>query len=82
VCLCHKEEAYILKTKLRVIAYVENKWLIMFFEDLRKEKAPNKKLWRKIQLATKKVVLLVLWRRQGAYNKDMPSHDTEAKGNS
>jgi hypothetical protein len=30
VCLRHEEEACILKTKLPVIAYAENKWLIMF----------------------------------------------------
>jgi hypothetical protein len=28
--------------KLPVIAYAENKWLIMFFEGLRKRKAPNR----------------------------------------
>jgi hypothetical protein len=28
------------------------------------------------------VVLFILWRRQGTYNKDMPSHDLETKRNS
>jgi hypothetical protein len=42
----------------------------------------RKKLRWKIHLPTKKVVLFILWRRQETYNKDVPSHDPETKGNS
>jgi hypothetical protein len=41
VCFHHKGDACVLETKFPVIAYAENEWLIMFFEGLRKEKAPN-----------------------------------------
>jgi hypothetical protein len=42
VCLHHKEEAYILKTKLPVIAYVENKWLIMFLRTFERRRPPTR----------------------------------------
>jgi hypothetical protein len=42
----------------------------------------RKKLRWKVQLPTKKVVLFILWRRQGTYNKYVPSQDPETKGNS
>jgi hypothetical protein len=45
------------------------------------KKQRRKKLRWKVQLPTKKVVLLILWRRQRTYNKDVPSHDPETKGN-
>jgi hypothetical protein len=44
VCLHHEEKTYILKTKLPVIAYAENNWLIMFlitFERGRSPTTPN-----------------------------------------
>jgi hypothetical protein len=41
VCLHHKEEAYILKTKLSVIAYAENKWLIMFLRTFGRRRPPT-----------------------------------------
>jgi hypothetical protein len=40
VCLRHKEEAYILKTKLPVIAYAEDKWLIMFLRTFGRRRPP------------------------------------------
>jgi hypothetical protein len=42
----------------------------------------RKKLhWRNIRQSTQKVVLPLLWRGQGPYNKDMPGHNSEAKEN-
>jgi hypothetical protein len=40
VCLHHEEEACILKTKLPVIAYAENKWLIMFLRTFGRRRPP------------------------------------------
>jgi hypothetical protein len=41
VCLCHEEEACILQTKLPVIAYAENKWLIMFLRTFGRRRPPT-----------------------------------------
>ena len=38
VCLYHKEKTSILKTKLHLIAYAENKWLIMFLRTFGRER--------------------------------------------
>jgi hypothetical protein len=40
VCLHHKGEACILKTKFPVIAYSENKWLIMFLRTFGTRRPP------------------------------------------
>jgi hypothetical protein len=42
VCLHHEEEACILKTKLPVIAYAKNKWLIMFLRTFGRGRPPTK----------------------------------------
>jgi hypothetical protein len=41
VCIRHKGEACILKTKFPVIAYTENKWLIMFLRTFRRRRPPT-----------------------------------------
>jgi hypothetical protein len=41
VCLHHEEETCILKTKLPVIAYAENKWLIMFLRTFGRRRPPT-----------------------------------------
>jgi hypothetical protein len=41
VCLRHEEEACILKTKLPIIAYAENKWLIMFLRTFGRRRPPT-----------------------------------------
>jgi hypothetical protein len=40
-CLHHEEEACILKTKLPVMAYAENKWLIMFLRTFGRRRPPT-----------------------------------------
>jgi hypothetical protein len=40
MCLHHEEEACILKTKLCVIAYTKNKWLIMFLRTFGRGRPP------------------------------------------
>jgi hypothetical protein len=39
--LRHEEEAFILKTKLPVIAYAESKWLSMFLRTFRRRRLPT-----------------------------------------
>jgi hypothetical protein len=39
--LRHKKEAYLLKTKLPVISYAENKWLIMFLMIFGRRRPPT-----------------------------------------
>jgi hypothetical protein len=41
VCLHHEEKICILKTKLPVIAYAKNKWLIMFLRTFGRERPPT-----------------------------------------
>jgi hypothetical protein len=41
VCLRHEEEACILKMKLPVIAYAENKWLIIFLRTFGRRRLPT-----------------------------------------
>jgi hypothetical protein len=41
VCLHHKGEACILETKFPVIAYAENKWLIMFLRTFGRRRPPT-----------------------------------------
>jgi hypothetical protein len=41
VCLRHKVETCILKTKFSVIAYAENKWLIMFLRTFGRRRPPT-----------------------------------------
>ena len=39
--LRHKKEAYLLETKLPVIAYAKNKWLIMFLRTFGRRRPPT-----------------------------------------
>jgi hypothetical protein len=41
VCLRHKGEACILETKFPIIAYAENKWLIMFLRTFGRSRPPT-----------------------------------------
>jgi hypothetical protein len=41
VCLHQKGEACILETKFPVIAYAENKWLIMFLRTFERRRPPT-----------------------------------------
>jgi hypothetical protein len=41
LCLRHKEEDYLLKVKLPIIAYGEKKWLIMFLRTFRRRRPPT-----------------------------------------
>jgi hypothetical protein len=42
----------------------------------------RKEFLREIQLPTKEIILSILWRRQGAYNKNMSSHNPKTEGTS
>jgi hypothetical protein len=54
----------------------------MLLQTTSSKRQRRKKLRWKVQPPSKKVVLFILWRRQRTYNKDVPSHDPEIKGNS
>jgi hypothetical protein len=50
-----------------------------FLQATSSKRQRRKKLRRRVQFPTQKVVLFILWGRQGRYNKDVPSQYPEAK---
>jgi hypothetical protein len=45
------------------------------------QEVEGQKLRRKIWRSAQETILFVLWRRQRAYHKDVPSHDSEVERN-
>jgi hypothetical protein len=51
----------------------------VIFNHQLQEDEEGPKLWRKVQLTTKKVVLCFLWREQRPHDKDLPNNYSKEK---